>query len=504
MTFERPTKRDLELAAKNLNIELSEADLEYYEKVVAALVEELGHIHQLREPWVAPRGRNNSNRKSTYRPQDEHNPHNVWITKCTVKDENKEGTLTDSSIGIKDTIAMTGIEMTCGSKLLEGYVPDADATVVSRLLDAGGTILGKCNMESFGFSASSDTSDFGVVTNPNAPGRIAGGSSSGSAAAVAADEVDIALGCDQGASIRVPAACCGVVGLNPTMGLVPYTGIFPMDPTIDNVGPIANTVREVAMTLEVIAGSNELDPRQPVNLYPETYTEALVEDVSDLRIGVLQEGFEVTEHDDRVNKTVRNAISELSTLGASTTNVSLPLHHAGVRISFMIWAFGSLQMFKSGGQGTLLGGWYDTELMKVFEQYRRTRANMLPPEGKATLLAMEYLDSIAGVITYGKAQNLQYRLRDKVDQLLDGVDLLALPTMPIVPFKLDTETERNRPLQTITLCQNTAPFSLTKHPSISIPCGSIEGVPVGLMLVADRFDEQTLLRAAHTFEQRAG
>jgi amidase len=257
------------------------------------------------------------------------------------------------------------------------------------------------------------------------------------------------------------------------------------------------------MTLEVIAGSNGLDPRQPIDLYPEPYTEALVEDVNDLRIGILQEGFEVPEHDERINKIVWNAISEFSTLGAKTTNVSLPLHHDGVTISFMIWAFGSLQMFKNGGQGTLLDGWYDTELMKVFERYRRRRANMLPPEGKATLLAMEYLDTTAGVITYGKAQNLQHRLHHKVDQLFDDVDLLALPTMPTIPFKLDAENENNRSLQTITLCQNTATFSLTKHPSISIPCRSIEGIPVGLMLVADRFDEQTLLRAAHTFEQEA-
>lgn len=484
-----------------INIDIPDEDGEYYENLAGQFFTDLERVIELEEPTRAPMETRHETPPSTYRPQGTENPHNIWITKCDVN-QFDSGPLAGKSVGLKDSIALAGVEMTCGSKLLEGYVPEVNATVVERLLDAGASITGKCNMESFAFSASSDTSDYGIVTNPEAPDRIASGSSSGSAAAVAADEVDITLGCDQGASIRVPAASCGVVGLDPTSGLVPYTGIFPMDPTIDNVGPIANTVEDVATTLEIIAGRDGLDPRQPDDLPVREYTAGLDEDIADLQIGILQEGFELEASDPRVNETVRTAIDAFSRRGLETTDVSVPLHHDATSIGFLIWAFGGLQTFKQGGQGTLSDGWYDTHLMEQFSELRRERANALPKEAKATLVALEYMNSESGPAIYGKAQNLRHRIREQLDSLFESVDVVALPTMPTLPFEVpESNDDLEHASKTLTLCRNTVTSSLTGNPSLTVPAGSVEGVPVGLMFIADRFEEQTLLQVGRMFER---
>lgn len=498
MTFEFTPEDDLSGIANRLGLDVSTADMEYYRTVVEESLAELERVRDLDAPSLRPSQRQYETDRSAYRPAEGENPHNAWITRCDVAAD-VSGPLHGTTVGLKDSIALAGVEMTCGSSLLEGYVPESDATVVSRLLAAGARITGKCNMENFAFSASSDTSDFGAVTNPVAPSRIAGGSSSGSAAAVAAGDVDVALGCDQGASVRVPASCCGVIGLDPTTGLVPYTGIFPMDPTIDSVGPMARTVHDVAEVLEVIAGVDGLDPRQGPVVQTADYTAAIADNVPDLEIGVLQEGFEGSATDNRVLETIRDALDDFERLGANTTPVSVPLHNEAVSIGFTIWAYGALQVFKNGGQGVHLEGWYDTDLMAAFAKRRGTRTDGLPEEGKGTLMAMEYLAENHGGATYGRAQNLRLRLRRELDDVLSTVDVLALPTMPILPFESEADIpEMERTSRTIALCQNTATSSLTNHPSISIPYGSVDGVPVGLMLVADHYDEQTLLAAANT------
>lgn len=501
MIFKKPSEGELRDVAENLNIDLTDDELETFRELVALTLEDLESIHSLTEPSVPPEDISYTDRSPTHRPEGEKNPHNVWITRCTVEGAS-DGPLTDLTFGLKDNISLAGVEMTCGSHLLEGYVPDVDATVVQRLLDAGATILGKTNMESFSFSSSSDTSDFGTVTNPYDESRTVGGSSSGSAAAVATGEVDVALGCDQGASVRVPAACCGIVGLDPTAGLIPYTGIFPLDPTIDKVGPMARTVEDTARTLDAIAGRDGLDPRQPRQVPVDSYTDALVDDVTGLTIGVLTEGFEIDGSNPDVNETVRAALDELEALGAETTDVSVPLHPDAITLGYMIWGFGGLQTFKQGGQGSLLDGWYDTGLMEVFGKFRRTRADDLPEEGKATLLAMEYIDDKYGAVTYGRAQNIRRKLEARLNALFEEVDLLAMPTMPIEPFVMDDQANRSdQTFQTFTMCRNTVTSSLTDHPSVSLPCGTVSGLPVGLMLVGDHFAESTLLRAGYAFER---
>ncbi|WP_049985899.1 amidase [Halobellus rufus] len=497
MTFESTTVDDLYEIANRLGLDISTTDMDYYRTVVEESLSELERVQELEPPSLRPTQRQYRTEREGNRPDESENPHNAWITRCDVGADTS-GALDGTTVGLKDSIALAGVEMTCGSRLLEGYVPESDATVVSRLLAAGARITGKCNMENFAFSASSDTSDFGAVTNPAAPARIAGGSSSGSAAAVAAGDVDVALGCDQGASVRVPASCCGIVGLDPTTGLVPYTGIFPMDPTIDSVGPMARTVHGVAEVLEVIAGVDGLDPRQGPAVQTADYTAAVADDIQDLEIGVLQEGFEGPDADDRVLETTRDALDTYERLGANTTPVSVPLHDDAVSVGFTIWAYGALKVFRNGGQGVHLDGWYDTDLMAAFAERRDTRTDGLSEEGKATLLAMEHLANRYGGATYGRAQNLRYRLRRELDDLFSTVDVLALPTMPVLPFEIEDDlADTERTSRTITLCRNTATSSLTNHPSISVPYGSVDGVPVGLLLIADHYDEQTLLATAN-------
>ena len=246
-----------------------------------------------------------------YRPPAAENRLNAWYWKCSIKGA-ASGPLAGKKIAIKDNTCVAGIPMMNGSSVLEGYVPDVDATVVTRMLDAGGEIVGKAVCESLCFSGGSHTSDTGPVLNPHDPTRSAGGSSSGSAALVVAGECDMAMGGDQGGSIRIPSSYCGAVGHKPTYGLVPYTGVFPIELTLDHTGPIARTAADAALLLEVIAGPDGLDPRQPPGLRTEAYTKSLTGDAKGLRIGIVNEGFGWPNSEPDVEAMVREAAQRLS------------------------------------------------------------------------------------------------------------------------------------------------------------------------------------------------
>ena len=233
------------------------------------------------------------NRDPGYRPTEEEDPLNVFITKCRVEGASS-GPLKGKTIGLKDHISVAGVPLTFGSHMMDGYIPDFDATIVTRMLDAGGTIIGKMNMEDFSFGGPglSGVGDYGRPLNPHNHAHVTGGSSSGSGAAVSAGYVDLGFGGDQGGSVRVPAAWCGIVGLTATHSLIPHTGVFGLDPSVDFVGPMARTVEDVATLLQCVAGPDGYDPRQ-VNLPPQlpNYTEALNKGVDGLKIGILSEGF---------------------------------------------------------------------------------------------------------------------------------------------------------------------------------------------------------------------
>src|SRR5437588_9914412 len=253
----KPTIEQLRETAQTYDLHLSDADLESFASLMSATFESYRRIDQLPEPALTVR----YPRSGGYRPSAEENPLNAWYQKCSIKGAST-GILAGKRIAIKDNVCVAGVPMMNGASVLEGYTPEIDATVVTRILDAGGTILGKSVCENLCFSGGSHTSDTGPVRNPHDPARSTGGSSSGSAALVAAGEVDVAIGGDQGGSIRIPSCWCGVYGLKPTHGLVPYTGVFPIELTLDHTGPIAGSVADVALLLEAIAGPDGLDPRQ--------------------------------------------------------------------------------------------------------------------------------------------------------------------------------------------------------------------------------------------------
>ena len=248
-----------------------------------------------------------------YRPTGEENAHNAWYVKTTVQGA-PSGKLKGKTVVLKDNIMLAGVPMMNGSATLEGYMPDIDATVVERILDAGGTIVGKAHCEAFCLSGGSHTNATGPVHNPRKKGYSAGGSSSGSAVLVALGEVDMALGGDQGGSIRMPSSFCGAYGMKPTHGLVPYTGIMPIEIYIDHTGPITRNVRDNALLLEVLAGPDGYDPRQyDVQVHP--YASLLEGGVKGMRIGVVTEGFQQANAEADVNAKVREAAARLAALG---------------------------------------------------------------------------------------------------------------------------------------------------------------------------------------------
>ena len=333
-------------------------------------------------------------------------------------------------MAIKDNICVAGIPMRNGSRVLEGYVPEVDATVVTRILDAGGTIVGKTVCEDLCFSGGSHTSKPLPVRNPNKPTHSAGGSSSGSAVVVAVGEADMALGCDQGGSIRMPSCWCGVYGLKPTHGLVPYTGVFPIEVTLDHCGPMANSVENVALLLSAIAGPDGLDPRQ-IGTRTQDYMKAIEQGAKGLKIAVVKEGFERPESEAVVDKAVRKAAKTLKRLGAEVDEVSVPLHVDGYHIWNAIIVEGSTElMIKGNGFGSNWDGHYVTSLLDAYARGWRSRPNDMAETVKLVMLFGEYAKRFYHGRYYAKAQNLRRSLRRAYDDVLASHDLMLMPTIP--------------------------------------------------------------------------
>src|SRR3954454_17538382 len=286
------------------------------------------------------------------RPEPADNPYNAWYVTCTVTGSG-EGPLAGKTVAVKDNTAVAGVPMMNGSQTLEGFVPSRDATVVSRLLAAGATIAGKAVCEDLCFSGGSHTSSTGPVRNPWDPSRTTGGSSSGSAALVASGEVDLALGARQGGSIRMPSAFSCIVGHKPTHGLVPYTGAFPIELTLDHLGPMTRTVADAAAMLDVLAGRDGLDPRQPADLVPQQYAAALGGDVAGMRVGVVAQGFGIEGlSEDGVDETVRAAAGRLRELGIEVVDVDLPWHRHAMAVWAVVATDGAtVQMVDGEGYG---------------------------------------------------------------------------------------------------------------------------------------------------------
>jgi len=336
---------------------------------------------------------------------------------------------------------------------------------------------------------------------------MCGSSSNGSAAVLVTGEADLALGGDQGGSIRLPASWSGCVGHKPTYGLVPYTGIFPIELTIDHVGPMARTVADCAQMLEVLAGEDGLDPRQ-VGVRVTPYVDGLDRGPEGLRVGLLREGFDrpgMSEAD--VDAAVREAAESLGAAGASVEEVSVPMHTDGLAIWNGVAIEGATALMVRGDAfGTNHKGHYTTDLVDFYGRARRMRAQDYSVTVKLTMLLGHYLSDRYNHHYYAKAQNLGRRLTAAYGEALERVDVLALPTTPMKAMRIPPPGASVADVLTAALSNiaNTAPIDVTGNPAISVPCAFADGLPVGLMLVGRHFDDATVLRAGHAFETVRG
>lgn len=496
MAIERPTIEQLQELASRLHMRLTPAQAEEYLALMQANFDAYDLIDALPDEIPAVR----YPRAAAYRPDGEENPLNAWYYKSEVQGA-ATGKLAGRTVALKDNIALAGVPMMNGASTLEGFVPAYDATVATRLLDAGATILGKATCEHFCLSGGSHTSDPAPVHNPLRHGYSAGGSSSGSAALVAARAVDMAIGCDQGGSIRIPSAFCGTYGMKPTHGLVPYTGIMPIEATLDHAGPITANVRDNALMLEAIAGGDGLDPRQYAPTV-EAYTAALDKGVRNLKIGLLTEGFQLPNMDTQVAEKVRGAVARLQELGALVGEISVPEHNLAGALWSPIGCEGlTAQMMHGNGMGFNWEGQYDVALLDKHARWRDD-ADALSPSLKICMFVGQYgLERYHGRY-YARAQNIARRARAGYDRALADFDLLVMPTVPIVAQPLPEPgcsiTEYiSRAFEMI---GNTAPQDITGHPAMSIPCGLVDGLPVGMMLVGRHYAESTIYQAAAALE----
>ena len=498
MALRLPTPEDLHQLAADNYFELSQEELDAFQELIPGLFQS----YELLERMPSPREPlQYSDRDPGQRPQPSEDPFNAIVRRCTLRGASS-GKLHGKRLGIKNNTCIAGMPMSCGSLVLEGYVAETDATIVTRLLDAGADIVATMNLDNFAFSGAGDTSAQGAVLNPHDPRFLAGGSSGGSAAALYYDDIDITIGGDQGGSIRIPASWCGVVGLKPTHGLVPYTGIVGIDNTFDHAGPMARTVADTALTLEVIAGKDPMDPRQgEVPVQP--YTESLTGGVNGLRIGVLKEGFGLGLSEPDVDAAVHKALGVFQELGAHTEEVSVAPHLDAGGIVWGLIAEGATALLRSNGMGYHWSGLYNPGLVETLGKFRQSQANDFPPQVKLVLLVGSYMSERYHGRLYAKAQNLRRGLRASYDQALSQVDLLAMPTTPMKAHRYEPDIDiKGLISHGWNMLDNTAPFDMTGHPAISIPCGMSNGLPVGLMLVGRHFDEATIFRAAQAFENQ--
>lgn len=438
------------------------------------------------------------------RPLREDDPLNAFVTRCQVPGADS-GPLAGVSVGVKDNIPVAAVELTLGTRVMEGYVPKSDPTVVTRLLDAGATIQGKTNLDELAISGSGELGFGGPIRNPVDSDYLAGGSSGGSAIAVIEETVDLALGTDQAGSIRTPAAWCGCVGHKPTYGVVPYTGCIPGGPTYDHVGPMANSARMCARAMDVLAGPDGTDPRQPTTTI-DNCLDAIGTPPDEFAIGVLEEGFGHEDSEPAVDAAARESLDRLADVGASVESISVPDHGDGILIWLGVGWAENAALLRDDGQVYYRETPHNRQFIQAFANARRARSHEFAPTVKLKLLMGAYLREVHHGRHHAIAQELRASLRAAYDEALQDIDLLALPTTPTTAFPIEEDLSLK---ETVRRAQgkagrtvNTMPFNMTGHPAASVPCGTDEdGLPIGLMLVGARGDDATVLAGAHAVEQ---
>ncbi|XP_033746014.1 amidase-like [Pecten maximus] len=489
-----PSKSELTKISEDLRLKCTEEEINAFHEHFKGTMKTYQRVNEIPEPQLPV--------KYPRTPGHREAKDSAWYWRCDIKGADT-GKLVGKTVGVKDNVAVAGVPMMDGNKQLEGYTPEFDATIVTRILDAGGRILGKTACEDLSLSGNSWTPSTGPIPNPHCSTRSAGGSSGGSASLVARGEIDMAIGGDQGGSIRIPSSWSGTVGHKPTFGLVPYTGAVPIEMTVDHLGPITRTVADCALLLEVLAGyDNGTDPRQHPCIEVPPYSSLLTQGVAGKRVGLVTEGFEGI--DKGVCTCVREAAHLLQEAGVVVEEVSIPLHADGLDIWTPVCFEGAYNMMiKGNGNGQNWKGHYCLSMQEALARGYNLRPHDFSMPCKLLAVFSEYMARNYQNKFYAKAQNLTRLLTQAYDHALRTYDVLIMPTLPSTAMALPTtETSISEILHlTFAMIKNTAPFDSTGHPALTINAGLLEGLPVGMMLVGRHFDDLTVLQMAHAFEK---
>ncbi|WML67972.1 MAG: aspartyl-tRNA(Asn)/glutamyl-tRNA(Gln) amidotransferase subunit A [Methanoregula sp. SKADARSKE-2] len=423
-----------------------------------------------------------------FEPDDRYN---AFLTTCT-RASHGDGRLAGVAVAVKDNISTQGIETTCASKILKGYVPPYDAHAVGLLKQAGAAIVGKTNMDEFGMGTTTENSAFGPTLNPSDTGRVPGGSSGGSAAAIAAGMVPLALGTDTGGSIRCPAAFCGIVGLKPTYGRVSRYGLIAYANSLEQIGPMGKTVSDVSSLMQVIAGYDRRDSTSRERPYAHTPSK----EIKGLRIGIPEEYFGPGV-DPGVTRVVRAAIGRLEELGATTKSCAIPSMDyalAAYYVTCTCEASSNLARFdgvRYGPAAETKKSWHD-----AYQDVRRAGFGL--EVRRRIMLGTFALSSGYYGKYYAKAQVARENVKKDFAKIFSGVDVIAGPTMPTIAFRLG---EKSDPLPMYLSDILTVPANLAGIPAISVPCGRSEGMPVGLQIMGRPFEDERVIDVAYAYEQ---
>jgi amidase len=496
------TVHDVGEAATRLGISIDSSEVESYRSAAEWQLDRLETFMNAPSTEPGPEARY-SEREPGHFPSDGEDPYRAWVWKCQIR-ESESGVLAGKTVGFKDHICVAGVPQSFGSSMFARYTPDVDATVVARVLAAGGEVVGKNSMNGM-------MEHHRTPLNPRAVGRTSGGSSSGSAVAVAAGEVDISIGGDQGGSIRIPAAYCGVLGLKPTFGLVSNFGVgFGFEPSLDHVGPIARTVEDLAAALEAVAGVDGLDWRQSREVPTKvSVISGLGTGIDGLRVGILSEGFSAPI-DPSVSDVVMSAIQALQTCGAVLRPVSIPKHlmmdDAFVALALEGTSISARYAFFGYGARTR---YPSTSIAAVNERWGMRSDIWTPSRRLEAIVAELSRDRWHGGL-YAKAHNLRGAFIEAYNSCLQNVDVLAMPTVRHVAPAEDEEIGEHARFVSAELAghhwayqdqtANTKQSDYTGHPALTIPCGRAHDAPVGLQLIGRFYEEDLLLRVARSFQ----
>ncbi|KAK9475705.1 amidase signature enzyme [Lipomyces japonicus] len=518
------SEEQLQETAGQFGVSIPKHDVEAYRILLSGLDEAAVAI-AAEEDYLPPLDLQRFPRENVHRPVA--NEFNAWAYKVKITSTKKEdlnGVLSGKTILIKDNINIGKVPSLFGTDVINpgSIIPEYDATVVTRVLKAGATIVGKGACENFSMSPSSFTNAYAQVHHPLEPGFNAGGSSSGCAALLAAGKVDLAIGGDQGGSIRVPASYCGLVGLKPTFGLIPYTGIASLASIVDHTGPMTRTVLDNALLLGVLAGSDGYDDRQiglpqPIPDYVSElskYSSHPATAIKGFKIGIIKESFDMAGLDDRVSEKVKAAAHAFAKLGDNVTveEVSVPIH----KLAPAIWTIATRQGFSEQGvtgQNPLRFGVHDAALNVALSSWTQEMFDKVAIKNPAVtnaLLGGRYIKNKYPGLT-DKALNLARKLKDTYDSLFDTYDVLITPCAPtpanyyIFDEQDDIMTKISKAVGTT---QNTTPFNISGNPALSVPIALLPAVekpeiklPIGMQIVGKSFDELSILKAAYAWEQ---